>query len=407
VKFLPNKASYVALLLAWASCGWSQSFTFGFSHVPGLQLPRGITVESATNIYVAGGGESHAVFRVSLVATGWVVAQLPYFFEFPTAVALDGNGGLYVADNYPGLGYGVIRKMTPVGNSWAVTTLTSSAAPHNNLQFSFVSDVVADGAGNLYIVDSGVNVVFRASPAGTNWTATSLAGLSGSTGSSDGTNADARFNGPAKLVLDGGTNIYVTDSGNHLIRKVTQAGADWVTSTVAGLAGSQGSADGTNDSARFKNPFGIAVDSSTNIYVAEWGNNTIRLLKPTFTNWVVGTIAGSAGAYGFVDGIGTVARFSSPDGLALDRAGNLFVSDQYNNAIRIGQFLPILGIAAMTNVVTVSWPRLASNFVLETSGTLPPNASWTALSGSTVSGDHLAFTTNAQAPAGFFRLRSQ
>jgi len=97
--------------------------------------------------------------------------------------------------------------------------------------------------------------------------------------------------------VDNNTNVYVTDLYNHTIRELKPSGTNWVVTTIAGLAGSSGSADGTNSSARFNGPYGITV-YGTSVYVADTGNNTIRKLTPSGTNWVVTTIAGLAGSSG-------------------------------------------------------------------------------------------------------------
>src|SRR5439155_5371851 len=128
------------------------------------------------------------------------------------------------------------------------------------------------------------------------------------------------------------------DTWNHTIHKMTTAR---VVTTLAGLAGNAGSADGTGRDARFNHPSGLAVDSATNLYVADTYNNTIRKLTPVGTNWVVTTLGGAPGIWGSADGRGSAARFSNPNGVAVDGSGNLYVADFYLNTIRKGYPPPI------------------------------------------------------------------
>src|SRR5262249_15007605 len=150
------------------------------------------------------------------------------------------------------------------------------------------------------------------------------AGLAENPGSADGTGNVARFNMPFGVAVDTATNLYVADTWNHTIRKVTPARA---VTTIAGQAGSPGSADGIGNSARFNFPSGIAVDTAGNVYVADAYNNTIRKLTPVGTNWVVTTLGGMPGFYGTADGTSSAARFSNPNGIAVDRDGNIYVAD--------------------------------------------------------------------------------
>ena len=159
-----------------------------------------------------------------------------------------------------------------------------------------------------------------------------LAGMAGFPGSADGTGAAARFDYPNGVAVDGSGNVYVADTGNNTIRKITPAG---VVSTLAGTAGGPtvppGSADGTGAAARFFEPYGVAVDVRGNVYVADTYNNTIRKVTPA---GVVSTLAGTAGTSGSDDGTGAAARFNFPQGVAVDGSGNVYVADRDNNAIR-------------------------------------------------------------------------
>ena len=243
-------------------------------------------------------------------------------FDYPFDVATDPGGNVYVAD----YANGMIRKMTPAG---VVSTLAQG--------FYGPEGVAVDVASNVYVADTSDQVIQKVTPGGI---VTVLAGTLGVTGTADGTNGNARFNYPWGIAVDSSTNIYVADSANSIIRKITPMGANWVVTTIAGLAGSTGTADGTNGNARFNNPGSLALDASRNLYVADTSNNTIRKITPdaTGTNWIVTTLAGQAGVSGSRDGNGTngklSAQFYSPSGLAVDGTGNVYVADTYNDLIR-------------------------------------------------------------------------
>ena len=173
-----------------------------------------------------------------------------------------------------------------------------------------------------------------------------LAGSPGVEGSADGTGSAARFNGPTGVAVDSSGNVYVADTENHTIRKVTPGG---VVTTLAGTAGVFGSADGTGSAAKFNHPFRVAVDSSGNVYVADTDNHTIRKVTP---GGVVTTLAGSAGVKGSADG--SVARFKDPSGVAVDSRGNVYVGDTSNLTIRKvtpgGMANPLAGTAGVNGV---------------------------------------------------------
>jgi sugar lactone lactonase YvrE len=177
--------------------------------------------------------------------------------------------------------------------------------------------------GHFYVVDSLMNTIRKVTPDGM---VTTFAGVAGQTGSADGAGAVARFFGPRDVAVDQSGNLYVTDSGNHTLRKIT---SDGLVTTLAGSAGLSGSADGTGGSARFLSPQGIALDATGNVYVSS--NQTIRKITSA---GVVTTLAGLAGVTGSADGAGSDARFNSPVGLEVVADGSLLVADSWNNTIR-------------------------------------------------------------------------
>ena len=162
----------------------------------------------------------------------------------------------------------------------------------------------------------------KVSPAGV---VSALAG-SATNGYADGTGAGAAFRSPVGVTVHSSGNVFVGDSANHRIRKVTTTGA------VTLLAGSGTGAftDGTGAGAAFNSPRGLSVIASGDIFVADFGNHRIRRVTPV---GVVTTLAGS-GMYDFADGAGTLASFRNPCDVAVDASGNALVADANNNRIR-------------------------------------------------------------------------
>ncbi len=196
----------------------------------------------------------------------------------------------------------------------------------NVARFRGPEGIARDASGFIYLADTGNSIIRAISPAGT---VSTVAGLAGNTGFADGTGSAARFSFPRGIGVDTAGNIYVADTSNHTIRKITSAG---VVTTFAGAAGQSGSADGAGATARFFFPIGVALDGSNNVYVVDDGNQTIRMITPA---GVVTTLAGSAGNAGANDGAGNMARFFFPTGIAYDATGGvLYVADTSNQTVR-------------------------------------------------------------------------
>lgn len=247
-------------------------------------------------------------------------------FNGPQGVAVDANGNVYVADT----GNSLIRKVTASGT---VTYFAGTAGVAGSVdgagssaRFNSPQGIALDSSGKSYVADTGNSTIRLITSAGTT---TTLAGTAGMSGSADGTGAVARFSSPQAIAVASDGTAYVADTGNSVIRKVTSAG---VVSTFAGSAGASGFADGTGTSALFKSPQGIAVGSDGNIYVADTGNNIIRKVTPA---GVVSSLAGTTDNSGSQDGTGTSARFSGPTGIAVVNSGNIYVADTNNSTIRL------------------------------------------------------------------------
>lgn len=191
--------------------------------------------------------------------------------------------------------------------------------------FGQIYGMATDSKGNLYVADRSNHTIRMVTPAGV---VTTFAGTAGSSGSTNGTGTAASFNQPSGLCVDSNDNVYVADTGNNVIRKITSGG---VVSLYAGTVGSSGSTDGTGTAILFNLPYSVAVDSSGNIYVADYGNNLVRKVTSSGTST---TLAGSAGLAGTVDATGSNARFNQPTDIVIDSAGNLYVCDSSNNSIR-------------------------------------------------------------------------
>jgi sugar lactone lactonase YvrE len=311
------------------------SGTAGFANGTGtaasFNRPLGIAVDGSGNVYVAD-NVNHVIRKV---ASGGVVSTLAgsgspgsadglgsaASFYNPFGVAVDGVGNVYVADtnNY------AIRKVTPAG---LVSTLAGSGFPGSAdgtgsaASFGNPYGVAVDGVGNVYVADYSNNTIRKVTPGGV---VTTLAG-SGAPGSVDATGTSASFDRPAGVAVDGSGTIYVADSNNHKIRKVTPGG---VVSTLAGT-GLLGSSDGPGSGATFRRPNGVAVDAAGNVLVADRVNHLIRVVSPA---GVVSTLAGT-GSSGSSNGLGTSASFNQPYAVAVDSTGNAYIADYGNHLIR-------------------------------------------------------------------------
>lgn len=313
----------VVLTLAGSTSGYVD----GIGKAAKFNSPSGIALDSNDNVYVAdsnnnkirkitpSGDVSTLAGSISGYIDGIGTAAA---FKSPNKITIDKNNNLYVTDNYF-----KIRKVTPNGE---VTTYAGSTSGYADgistaAQFRAPIDIALDANNNLYIADSYNHKVRKINPSG------EVTTLAGSTQGFDDsiTIISPKFAAPDSVVLDASGNVYVADSNNHKIRKITPSG---VVSTLAGST--QGDTDGTGTAAQFNYPTGIAIDVSGNLYVAENNNSKIRKIT---ANGVVTTYAGLGGS-GYLDGTISVAQFSGPMGIAIDATGNMYVSDMFNHKVR-------------------------------------------------------------------------
>ncbi|MEI8042413.1 MAG: cadherin domain-containing protein, partial [Verrucomicrobiota bacterium] len=287
-------------------------------------------------------------------------------FNGPKGIVMDGNGDLFAADTLSH----TIRKITV--SSAAVTTQlgVAGATGFNDTvflgatpKFNSPQGVTWDptGSARYLIADTGNHTVRQATWTWLGgWSISTLAGSPPNSGSANGTNATARFNSPRGITVDSAGNIYVADTGNHTIRKVTLAG---VVTTVAGLAGTSGTNDGLGSAARFNAPVGLAADGTNTLYVADTGNHTLR--KIVLNTGTVTTLAGLAGSFGSVDDMGAAARFKSPSGITIDTTGRLFVTESSNHTVRLvtpdGMVKTVGGQAGASGLVDGTGPAARFN----------------------------------------------
>lgn len=321
-------------LAGWpeAGPGWFD----GTGSAARFNYPAGIASDSGGNLYAAD-INNHTIRKISSSGIVTTLAGLAGVsgnadgaasnarFNQPESVAVDTGGNVYVTDT----ANHTIRKITPAGLVTTLAGLAGSSGTNNGIgsaaRFYLPNGVAVDGNTNVYVGDFYNQTIRKITLDGM---VTTLAGLAGASGVNNGTGDAARFSYPSRVAVDRGGNVYVADTDNFTIRKITPAG---VVTTLAGLAGTSGTNDGTGSLARFNQPFGVAVDASTNVYVADTGNHTIRKITPA---GVVTTLAGLAGTTGSTNGTGTAARFNGPAGIAVDSNNNIYVGDTYNHLLR-------------------------------------------------------------------------
>ena len=335
--------------------GLSRSGDGGPAASAQLNLPTGVAVDAAGNTYISDTA-NHVVRRVSTsgVITNYAGTGTPgnagdggaaasAQLNSPQGLAVDSSGNLYIAD----AGNHKVRKVT----NGTISTLAGSGTAGfggdggaaGSALLNLPYGVALDAAGNVYIAEFASNRVRRV---GTNGNIATIAGNGVSGYSGDGGQAtSAMLNGPQSVAVDGNGNVYIADTGNNRVRRVTAGGA---ISTFAGIGGAGSTGDGgPATSAIVGNPVAVAIDSVGNLYIAD-GSSRIRKV---FLSGVISTIAGT-GAQGYSGDGGAAlnARLNGPDGIALASNGTVLVSDSANNAVRALQVASAgITVSAVTN----------------------------------------------------------
>lgn len=302
-----------------------------------LSFPSGVAVDTAGNLYIADNGDNRIrmVNSASIISTiagnggpgysgdGGSATQAE--LNQPAGVAIDGSGNLYITD----IANLRLRKVSAAG---IITTLAGGGTGDGGLAvFGLLNTpwgIARDSAGNTYIADSGNNRVRKVAASGI---ITTVAGV-GTTGYSGdgGPGVSAQLNAPAGLALDTSGNLYIADTHNYRVRRLDTSGN---ITTVAGNGSYGYTGDGDPAvNAQFGAPWGLAVDSLGNLYISDAGYGVIRKVN---ASGIISTVAGS-GTYGFSGdgGPATAAAMRNPHGVAVDGAGNLYIADMNNNRVR-------------------------------------------------------------------------
>jgi sugar lactone lactonase YvrE len=337
----------------------TQGYNDGTGVAAQFRLPQGVTVDSSGNVYVAD-SQNYTVRKITSAGVVSTLAGLPALLTepnnipmfataftptqgtgsavqlLPAGIVADKSGDLWVTSG------GSVLMITPAG---VVTTFAGGSEQINNGEYevdAFGLDAVfygpdgiaIDSSGNLYVADANADTIRKITP---NADVSTLAGLvtqfGPQFGSTDGTGSQARFSTPTGVAVDASGNVFVADSSSKVIRKITPAG---VVTTLAGTGGVIGTADGTGPAAQFHALNGIAIDGSGNLYVTD-ADNTIRMITSA---GVVTTLAGTPGVTGSADGTGAAVQFSNPTGIAVDASGDVFVADTGNDTIRVRYAAP-------------------------------------------------------------------
>jgi sugar lactone lactonase YvrE len=309
--------TYTYTVSTFAGSG-SSGFVNGTGTSASFNSPDSVALDTNGNVFVVD-TTNNAIRKIT---SSQVVSTFFSPLSSGSGIAIDSTGNLFVSSG------GLIKKITSDGSSSTTFAGDTSTGYIDGTgtaaRFSSIWGMTVDSNDNLYVADAGNHNIRKITSSGV---VTTFAGsITGTSGSSNGTGTAATFNQPASLAFDSTGNLFVSEFGNHMIRKITSSGA---VTTFAGST-SSGSADGTGTSASFNKPLGIVIDSLDSVYVADQHNHMVRKIT---SSGVVTTIIGTTNS-GNTNGVGTAALLNLPNGIAKDSSGNLYISDYGNNLIR-------------------------------------------------------------------------
>jgi sugar lactone lactonase YvrE len=303
--------------------GMSGSFSAldtGIATTSQLNIPRGVTADSSGNFYIA--DTNNNLIRkvttsgaISTIAGGGILndgiatnTQL----NSPFGVAVDNSGNVYIADTTNN----IIRKVTTAG---AISTIAGGGSLNDgiatNTQLITPRGVAADSSGNIYIADTGNHNIRKVTPAG------AISTIAGGGSLNDGIATNTQLSSPSGIAADSNGNIYIADSGNQVIRKVTPAGS---INTIAGTLGSTGGPFTQN----LNNPSGVAVDGNGNVYIADTNNHVIKKVNS------VGAISTIVGGGSSPSTNPLLTQLNTPFGVAVDSKGYIYIANTNDHTIR-------------------------------------------------------------------------
>lgn len=319
--------------------GTDAGYADGDASISQFSYPNDITVGSDGNLYITDTGNSR-IRKVTYEYVDDLLAGISVStlagngndglvngngqnaeFDVPLGITSDSNGTVYVSDFFNHS----IRVITPNGEVSTLIDQSSSelTAIYGSEATFDPEGITIDEDGNLFIVERSKHSILKVSSSGE----ISIIAGDGTSGYLDGAGSTAKFSNPKDIAIDSSGNLYVTDSGNNVIRKINTVGE---VSTFAGSSTS-GFSDGIGANANFNYPHGITIDTQDNLYVVDLGNHSVRKVN---MSGAVTTLAGN-GMSGFVLGSGDEAQFNRPRGISIDINGNLYVVDYGNSSIRM------------------------------------------------------------------------